>query len=161
MNKYFQENDDIMNQGSKENTYAYIAPKEEAVNYDDTYDVGEDLALWIDSISDYVLKNIRVCRKYMDIEQVKEYRLVCEYSGRCALAVQGIFEDGHIVGVSAENISGELVSEDNRDEYKDVLYAGEIVWPEFCQYVKKESRETVMESVCRRLEAELGCAVRK
>lgn len=165
MNKYYHENDYIMDGKSRENVFVYITPEDEAVqsaasSHDDVYNVGEDLKLWIESIADYVLRNIRICKKYICVEAAKEYQLIYECSDRCFMDVLAILEDCTMVSMLAENIPCEEISEDDRDEYKEAVYAGEIVWSEFCRYVEKDNVKIVMDSVCLRLTEALGYAVR-
>lgn len=162
MNQYYHENGYIMDEKGKDNVFVYIALETKAMQSatDDTYNVGEDLELWIESITDYVLKNIRICRKYICAKIAKEYQLIYDYLGKGELEVQAILEDGQRVSMLAEAISGEEVSEDDRDDYKEVMCARDVVWPEFCQFVGKENVKNVMEGVCLRLMKELGSDVR-
>ncbi|MBQ9142341.1 MAG: hypothetical protein IJX63_11220, partial [Lachnospiraceae bacterium] len=144
----------------KDNVFVYIAPEDKAVQstvpyYEDTYNVGEDLELWIESITDYVLRNIGICRKYICAETAKEYRLIYDDSNKGKLEIQAILENGQRVSMLAEAISGEDVSEDDRDDYKEVMCARDVVWPEFCQFVEKENVKSVMKGVSLRVMKEL------
>ncbi len=159
MKKYYSESNSI-----NKNVFVYIAKKDEGVQsrasaYDNAYDVSEDLELWISSIIDYVLRNIRLSRKYICAETVKEYRLIYACSSERKIDVKAILEDCAKVSMLAENIPSEEISEDDRDEYKEAMYAGKIVWSEFCQYVEMENVKIVMEHVCQRLMKELGIDV--
>ncbi len=165
MMQYYHENNYIIKGKGKEKVFAYIAPEDKSVqsavlSSDSTYNVGEDLELWIESITDYVLRNIGLCRKYICAETVKEYRLIYDDSGKRALEVQAKLEDGQRVSMLAEAILGEDVFEDDRDEYKEAMYARDIVWPEFCQFVEKENVKNVMDGVCLRLMEKLEMDVR-
>ncbi len=160
--KYYSESDSISN--NKENVFVYIAPMDEGVQSrtsasDNAYDVSEDLELWISSITDCVLRNIRLSRKYICAETVMEYQLIYAYSSERKIDAMAILEDCTKVSMLAENIPSEEISEDDRDEYKEALYAGEIVWSEFCQYAEMENVKIVMEHVCQRLMKELGIDV--
>lgn len=159
MEKYFSEKDTINDVDSMENRYVYVAPKRGVVtDFDESYDVSEDLELWISSITEYVLRNIYVCRKYMDIKQIVECRLVCEYEGRNMMDVKALSE-GSVISLLAEEVPEWDVSEDDRDEYREAKALNEIIWLEFCQCVKEENRKSVMDTVCRRVTETLGCSV--
>lgn len=170
MDKYYHENDYIINGKGKEKVFAYIAPEKKvvhsaAMSEDGEYNLGADLELWIESITDYVLRNIRICRKYICAETAKKYRLIYDDSGKRDLEVQAILEDGQRVSMLAEAILGEEVSEDDRDDYKEVMCARDVVWSEFCQFVEKENVKSVMKGVCLRVmkevEADVRCEERK
>lgn len=162
MKKDYSESNLVSN--DKENIFAYITSEDETVqsavlSRDSTYNVGADLELWIESITDYVLRNIRICRKYICAETAKEYLLTYECSDGCVIAVWAILENGQRVSMLAEDISSEEVSEDDRDDYKEIMYASDIVWPEFCQFVEKEYVKTVIDCVRLKLVEELGSDV--